>query len=117
MPKHSLLSSILLAISLAMPLAAVAQSGHDAHHLAAAATATAPEAAFSEGVVKKIDKKAGEVTIAHGPLVNLGMPKMTMTFKLKSPALLEGVKEGSNVRFLAENVKGELTVVKLEVAK
>jgi Cu(I)/Ag(I) efflux system periplasmic protein CusF len=116
MPKHSLLSSTLLAISLAMPLAAVAQSGHDAHHLATT-TATAPDAAFSEGVVKKIDKKAGEVTIAHGPLVNLGMPKMTMTFKLNSPALLEGVKEGSNVRFLAENVKGELTVVKLEVAK
>lgn len=57
------------------------------------------------------------MTIAHGPLVNLGMPKMTMTFKLKSPALIEGVKEGSNVRFLAENVKGELTVVKLDMAK
>jgi Cu/Ag efflux protein CusF len=45
------------------------------------------------------------------------MPKMTMTFKVKAPALLEGVKEGSTVRFLAESVKGELTVVKLEVAK
>jgi Cu(I)/Ag(I) efflux system periplasmic protein CusF len=110
-----LASSIVLSISLAMPLAAVAQSGHDAHHVATAATT--PEVALSEGVVQKIDKKAGEVTIAHGPLVNLGMPKMTMTFKLKSPKLIEGVKEGSKVLFLAENVKGELTVVKLEAAK
>ena len=110
-----LASSFLLPISLAMPLAAVAQSGHDAHHVATAATA--PEAALSEGVVQRIDMKTGTVTIAHGPLVNLGMPKMTMTFKLKSPALIEGVKEGSKIRFLAENLRGELTVVKLEVAK
>jgi Cu(I)/Ag(I) efflux system protein CusF len=115
MQKLSLVSSILLSVALAMPLAAVAQSSHDAHHTATAATA--PEAALSEGVVRKIDKKAGEVTIAHGPLVNLGMPKMTMTFKVKSPALIEGVKEGSNVRFVAENLKGELTVVALYVAK
>ena len=66
---------------------------------------------------RKIDKKASEVTIAHGPWVNLGMPEMTMAFKLKSPAWIEGVKEDSNVRFLAENVKGELTVVKLDMAK
>ena len=45
------------------------------------------------------------------------MPKMTMTFKLKSPALIEGVKEGSKVRFLAESVNGELTVVALQAAK
>ena len=114
MHKRNLFSRILLAAVLAMPLAAVAQSSHDAHQ--AATAATAPDAALSEGVVKKIDTKSGTVTIAHGPLVNLGMPKMTMTFKLKSPALIDGVKEGSKVRFLAENVKGELTVVKLNLA-
>jgi len=115
MQKRSLVFRILLAAVLAMPLAAIAQSGHDAHHVATAATAS--DAALSEGVVKKMDPKAGTVTIAHGPLVNLGMPKMTMTFKLQSPALVDGVKEGSKVRFLAENVKGELTVVALYVAK
>jgi Cu(I)/Ag(I) efflux system protein CusF len=114
MQKRSLVSSILVSVALAMPLAAVAQSGHDTHHVATAATAS--DAALSEGVVKKIDKKAGTVTIDHGPLVNLGMPKMTMTFKLKSPTLIDGVKEGSKVRFLAEEVKGELTVVKLNLA-
>lgn len=115
MRKFRLVSSILLVVALTMPLAAVAQSGHDAHHVAT--VAATPEAALSEGIVQKIDKKAGTVTIAHGPLVNLGMPNMTMTFALKSPALIEGVKEGSKVRFLAENVKGELTVVKLSLAK
>jgi len=115
MQKRSLVFSILVSGVLAMPLAAMAQSGHDAHHVAT--TATASDAALSDGVVKKIDSRAGTVTIAHGPLVNLGMPKMTMTFKLKSPALADGVKEGSKVRFLAENVKGELTVVALYVAQ
>ena len=89
MLKHSLLFSIVLSVSFAMPFAAVAQSGHDAHH--AVAVATTPEVTLSEGVVKRIDKQASAVTIAHGPLVNLGMPKMTMTFKLKSVALLDGV--------------------------
>ena len=114
MQKRNLAYRIILAVVLAMPLAALAQSGHDAHH---GATTSAPaDAALSEGVVQKIDRKEGTVTIAHGPLVNLGMPKMTMTFKLKSPALIEGVKEGSKIRFLAESVKGELTVVKLNLA-
>jgi Cu/Ag efflux protein CusF len=40
-----------------------------------------------------------------------------MTFRLKTPALIEGVKEGSNIRFVAENVNGELTVVALQTVK
>jgi Cu/Ag efflux protein CusF len=45
------------------------------------------------------------------------MGSMTMTFRVKSPALFEGVKEGSKVRFVADNVNGELTVVALEAVK
>ena len=42
---------------------------------------------------------------------------MTMTFRVKSPAVFEGVKEGSKIRFVAESVNGELTVVALEAVK
>jgi Cu/Ag efflux protein CusF len=42
------------------------------------------------------------------------MGKMTMTFRLQSVALIDGIKEGSRIRFVAENVKGELTVVALQ---
>lgn len=40
-----------------------------------------------------------------------------MTFRVKAPSLIEGIEERSNIRFVAENVNGELTVVALKAAK
>ena len=114
MPMQRSLAPILVSISLAAPIHALAQDKHMIH---AQAKAAAPDVAWSEGVVKAIHKQEGQIAIAHGPLVNLGMGKMTMTFRVKAPALIEGIKEGSRIRFVAENVNGELTVVALETAK
>ena len=71
----------------------------------------------SDGVIKKIDATAGKVTIAHGEIVNLKMPPMTMSFKAKAPAMLKPFKEGDKIRFRAAEIKGELTVTSIEVAK
>ena len=71
----------------------------------------------SDGVIKKIDTAKGKVSIAHGEIVNLKMPPMTMTFTAKDPAMLKGFKEGDKVRFRAAEVKGNLTVVTLDAAK
>lgn len=68
----------------------------------------------STGEIKKIDKSAGKLTIKHGPLKNLGMGAMTMIFKAKDPAMLNEVKEGDKINFVAENANGQLTVTKLE---
>ena len=114
MLTHRLLSSALVSLALVLPLPALAQGAPAAP---AQAKAPAPSAAWTDGVVKTIHKKEGQITIAHEPLVNLGMGKMTMTFRLKTPALAEGIKEGSKIRFVAENVKGELTVVALQAVK
>jgi Cu/Ag efflux protein CusF len=80
--------------------------------LAAAAPAIAQEA-LSEGEVKKVDKEAGKLTIKHGPLENLGMPAMTMVFRVADPAMLDEVAPGDKVTFLAEKVGGLLTVTEL----
>jgi len=69
------------------------------------------------GQVKKVDKTAGKVTINHGPLENLGMPAMTMVFKVKDAAWLNQLKEGDKIRFIADNVDGALTVIQFEPAK
>ncbi|HJV51075.1 MAG TPA: copper-binding protein, partial [Noviherbaspirillum sp.] len=55
--------------------------------------------------------------IKHGPIENLGMPNMTMVFRAKDPAMLDQVKPGDKVKFIADKVNGALTVTKLEVAK
>lgn len=62
----------------------------------------APAAAGSVegvGVIKKIDAKAGSVTIDHDPIKALNWPAMTMPFKVADKALLAKVKVGAKVRF------------------
>ena len=91
---------------------ALATDDHASH---AAAQNVAQGAPVSEGEVRKIDKVAGKLTIKHGPLDNLGMPAMTMVFRVKDAATLDQVKPGDRIRFLAEKVDGAITVTKLEV--
>ena len=84
---------------------------------AVAETRPADAAAMSAGEVKKIDKEAGKITIKHGPLANLDMPAMTMVFRVKDPAMLDRVKVGDQIHFVAEKVNGALTVAKIEAVK
>lgn len=70
-----------------------------------------------DGVVRKLDRASGTVTITHGEIANLNMGAMTMSFKAKTPAMLKPWKEGDKIRFRAAEVKGVLTVVSIEAAK
>jgi Cu/Ag efflux protein CusF len=72
---------------------------------------------LTDGVIKKLDAAAGKVTIAHGAIVNLDMPAMTMSFVAKTPTVLAKWKEGDKIRFRAADVGGVLTVVSIEAAK
>lgn len=90
-------------------------SGDHASHVAAQGAAQA--APLSEGEVKKVDPAAGKITIKHGPLENLGMPAMTMVFRVKEASMLEQVKSGDRIDFRAEKINGALTVTQLEIVK
>ena len=83
--------------------------------------APAPEAAKShtaEGTVESVDAKTGTVSIAHGPVASLKWPGMTMDFKVKDPALLQGIKAGAKIRFeFAEQAPGEWTVTGVSPAQ
>lgn len=69
---------------------------------------------FTKGVVNKVDAKTNKVTIKHEDLKNLDMPAMTMVFRVEDPALLERLKEGSKIEFVAERVNGKLTVTEVK---
>lgn len=69
---------------------------------------------YTNGVVKKIDLKKGKVTIVHEALTNLGMPAMTMVFRVADKTMLEKMASGTEIRFVAERIKGKLTVVTLK---
>jgi len=72
---------------------------------------------WTDGQVKKVDKAGGKVTLAHGPLENLGMPAMTMVFRVQDKAWLGRMKEGDKIRFVADNVNNVLTIVGFEAAR
>ena len=75
------------------------------------------ESKLAEGTVRKIDKPAGKLTIAHGPLESLGMPAMTMVFRAAQPAQLDPLKVGDKIRFAVEKVDGVLTVTSVEAVQ
>ena len=85
--------------------------------MAPMAPVSAGQTSMSEGEIRNVDKDAGKLTIKHGELKNLGMPGMTMVFRVKNPGLLAQVKVGDKIHFVAEKVSGALTVTSLEVAK
>lgn len=45
------------------------------------------------------------------------MPPMTMVFQVEDPAMLDRVKAGDKVKFEADVVGGQFTVIRLEAAK
>jgi Cu/Ag efflux protein CusF len=69
---------------------------------------------FTKGVVKKIDMKNKKVTIIHEELKSLDMPAMTMVFDPADDAMLEKMSEGQNIEFVADRIKGKLTVTELK---
>ena len=108
--KPSILTTLALGLSLSLGIPAWAETQHADH-----GGATSHAAMLSEGQVKKVDKAQGRLTLKHGPLENLGMPAMTMIFRVKDAAMLDQVKPGDRIRFLAEKVDGVITVTKFEV--
>lgn len=79
--------------------------------------ATAAVAQMVDGEVTKIDEEAGKITIKHGPLKKFDMDAMTMVFRAKDPAMLKQVKPGDKIRFEADKVNGQFTVMKVEKKK
>ena len=76
----------------------------------------ADQMALSEGLVKSVDKARGQVTLKHGPLENVGMPAMTMPFKVRDPAWLDRLRAGDKVRFRVEESGPDYVIVRIEAA-
>ena len=64
--------------------------------------------------MEKVDAGAGKVTLDHGPIPNQNMDAMTMVFRAQDPTVLKGVKAGDRVRFQADRVNGQISVVRIQ---
>ncbi|WP_019995546.1 copper-binding protein [Aureimonas ureilytica] len=83
--------------------------------LVACATALPAVAAeYTKGEVTKVDEKAKKVTIKHEELKELEMPAMTMVFAVPDEATLKKAAVGKRIEFVAEKVRGKLTVTDIK---
>ena len=110
--KH-FITTIALASTLAVPAMAQQKAeDHSAHH-PAAATASAN---MTEGEIRKVDREAKKLTIKHGEIKNLDMPPMTMVFQVKDVSLMDKLKAGDKIRFVAESTASGLVVTDIRSA-
>lgn len=66
-----------------------------------------------EAEVRRLIPERQSVSLRHGPIPNLEMTGMTMVFKLHDPALLAQLRPGQRIRFSADRVQGEFTLMEL----
>jgi Cu(I)/Ag(I) efflux system periplasmic protein CusF len=69
---------------------------------------------IAEAEVRKIDKEAKKVTLKHGPIKNLDMPGMTMTFQVRDASLFDKMAVGDKILFTAEQMQGAYVVTGVE---
>jgi len=113
-------NSILIAVSflgVGLAFQASADDSHKHHAKNEVKPAAAASVALTDGEVRKVDKAAGKVTIKHGPMPKFDMPAMTMVYRVKDKAMLDRLKPGDKVKFDADGVGGEFTVLRLERVK
>lgn len=76
------------------------------------------QSAMVDGQVMKIDEPATKITLKHGPIKKFDMDEgMTMVFRVQDAAMLKQVKVGDKVKFEADKVNGQFTVIKMQKSK
>ena len=119
------IATVLLWSALGSALAqpAAPADGHDSHH-SAAPGAAAPQSApastqtdpsdLSEGEITRWDPRTLKVTLRHREIKNLGMPPMTMVFRVPDAGMVGGLQPGAKVLFRAEQVNGAYVLTRLQ---
>ena len=111
------IANIALMAALGCAFAGPAAAAESAAAASVAVPAPHAEQILTDGVVRKIDKGSGKITIKHGEIKNLGMPPMTMVFRVKNGTLLDQLREGDVIRFHVEAINGINTVLRIEHVK
>ena len=80
--------------------------------------ATAPASTeWVNGEITRIDAPRKRVTLKHAPIASIKMDAMTMPFKLKDVALIEGYKVGDKLQFTVTNDDGDLFITQVRKAQ
>jgi Cu/Ag efflux protein CusF len=69
----------------------------------------------TSGIVKQVNSADGKIKIEHGPIERLGMPGMTMMFRIEDLSQLTGVEKGAEVAFNVDNTAAGFSITKLKL--
>lgn len=106
-----------LAISAAVLMLAAQPAAAQSASVDHSKMAMSPTQTMTDGEIRKIDKDAGKMTIKHGEIKHMDMPPMTMVFAAGDKAMLDLVKVGDKVRFVAMQDNGRMVVTEIQAAK
>jgi Cu/Ag efflux protein CusF len=109
--------ALAAALSMGIGSVAMAQSSHGEHAGHGGAASGSATAEMTEATVRKVDKAAAKVTLKHGAIKNLDMPPMTMVFGVKDKTMLDSLKAGDQVRFIAASESGQYVVTMIQVVQ
>ena len=110
--RFLLLASLTATVGV-LPAFAAAPTSEVAAGAGAVSAPSAKAEEMTRGEIKKIDLDAGKLTLKHGAIDNLGMPAMTMVFKLSKPVDAANFKVGDSVQFRADNLNGAFIVTEI----
>lgn len=107
----------LFLVWLASTSAIAAEHQYLNHEAMQAATMEAGRAMqWSDGMVKKVDQKAGQITLKHSAIAG-SMPAMTMSYHVVPAESLKSIQAGDKVRFVLEKDNEAYVVTHIEVVR
>ena len=95
-------------------IAHAAPDGAAAPILIAAADTAQASTVSAVGVVRQTRPEQGKVKISHEAIPALDWPPMTMFFRVRDKAVLEGIATGDKVRFELEKGATGLEITRME---
>lgn len=107
-----LLPLLFAAAAITLSAPTMAADEHDHNH--ATSSTTAAELPLVDAIVRKVDLANNKVMLSHGPIPNLNMAGMTMSFPVKDASWLQDLKPATKVRVAIDDINGTLTVVRFE---
>jgi Cu/Ag efflux protein CusF len=66
--------------------------------------------------VRRIDKEGARLTLKHAEIKSMDMPAMTMVFRVRDKAMLDGLNVGDRVRIQVVREAGQFLVTALRRA-
>lgn len=74
---------------------------------------SAQDGAVISGDVTKVDLTSGMITVRHEPNQQLKLGQATDTFRVSEPIMLNAIRPGAHIRFVADRINGELAITKI----